>query len=86
VSSRTRKQWVTAFNEAARALLDGPGQPAVPPEYPLEAEPCRRHGEECVSVIHGIIRQHFRWAEHDPDELARTLFRGMVPGTLPEGP
>lgn len=73
------KHWTVALENAALHLLAG--RPEVPDHnlYRLHAEPCCKHGEMCVRVIHGALIDHYRWVLTDPAQLAEHLLQAMLP-------
>jgi CheY-like chemotaxis protein len=76
---QSRKQWIFAFDVAVLDLLARRSDVAEPNAYHVEAQPCPKHGRDCVQVIYGAILEHVAWTQTSPAGLAEQLLGTMLP-------
>jgi hypothetical protein len=78
VPSRRLKAFAAALDRAGRQfmLLRGLG---AQEKYRLLVEECPIHGPGCARVTYGVLRDHVRWSQADPAEVAAALIGTMLP-------
>jgi hypothetical protein len=73
------QSWLTAFRGAVETILAGRTGLKNRKDYAVVAEPCSKHGGDCVWVLYGALVDHYPWPEHDPLQLAERVLATMLP-------
>lgn len=71
--------WLSAFRNAVQTILAKRPGLKNRKDYAVVAEPCSKHGGDCVWVLYGALVDHFTWQEHDPYQLAERVLATMLP-------